>query len=67
MWLGGLVTAWLVCGFPRAWDAPVLLSSDCGVGLVHLGGLTGAPLCLVAGSLLPNICGTAGYPNTLLT
>ena len=28
----------LVRRVPRAWDAPVLLHSDCGAGLVHCGG-----------------------------
>ena len=36
--MAGRSSYWLVCGIPRAWDAPVLLHSDSGAGLMHFGG-----------------------------
>ena len=34
---------------PRSWDAPVLIHSDCGAGLVHFGGhwCSHVPSCLI--------------------
>ena len=65
----------LVRGVPRAWDAPVLLLSDCGAVLVHFGGHRGSRAWLLdrscqitcAALSVPIMPLFAGYAYTPLT